>query len=115
MKSDIFPIPPAEDAHADARRRIQEHPHFGAWYQSLNEEFRTAFELLFLTDVTPELILFARQMPETEIWLPIFLRVIRGGNPEPLERPHLTQNALLTVIADIEAFGLGRQTFPPVA
>jgi hypothetical protein len=113
MRNDIFPIPPSEDAHADARKRIQEHPHFAAWYLSLNDESRTAFELLFLTDVTPELILFARQVPETELWQPIFLRVIRGGNPEPVERIHLTRHALLTVIADIEAFG--RQSFPPPA
>jgi hypothetical protein len=113
MRNDLFPIPPAKDAHAETRRRIQEHPNFGAWYQSLSEESRTAFELLFLTDVTPELILFARQLPEAELWQPVFLRVISKGNPEPFESSLLTQHALLTVIADIEAFG--RHRHPPVA
>lgn len=113
MRNDIFPIPPIEDAHADTRKKIQEHPHFGVWYQSLSEESRTAFDLLFLTDVTPELILFTRQVTETELWQPVFLRVIRGGNSEPTERMRLTQHALLTVIADIEAFG--KQALPPAA
>jgi len=66
--------------------------------------------LLFLTDVTPELIQFARQVPEAEWWHSIFLRVISGGNPDPFAKTLLTQDALLTVIADMES--LGRRSQP---
>lgn len=104
MKNDPFPLPLSDDAHDSTRKRIQEHPNFGAWYMSLGEETRTAFELLFLTDVTPELIQFTRQMPESEWWQSVFLRVISGGNPDPVGKTVLTQHALLTVLADIEAF-----------
>ena len=113
MRNDIFPNPQANDAHAETRRRIQEHPHFGLWYRSLSEESRTAFELLFLTDITPELVLFARQLPESDYWQPAFIQVISRSSPELPERSLLTQHALLTVIADIEAFG--RHIHPPVA
>lgn len=105
MKNDIFPMPIADDFHDSTRRRIQEHPNFGVWYQSLGDDTRTAFELLYLTDVTPELIQFTRQVPESEWWQSVFLRVISGGNPDPMAKTLLTQHALLTVIADIEAFG----------
>ncbi|HLO16125.1 MAG TPA: hypothetical protein VK206_14930 [Anaerolineales bacterium] len=105
MKNDLFPIPAAEDVHASTRKQIQEHPNFAVWYTSLAEDTRTAFEMLFLTDVTPELILFARQLSETELWQSVFLRVISSGNPQPIEKAILTQHALLTVIADIEALG----------
>ena len=104
MKSDIFSLPVFDELHDTTRQRIQEHPHFGPWYMSLGEDTRTAFELLYLTDVTPELIQFTRQMSETEWWQSVFLRVISGGNPDPLEKTMLTQHALFTVIADIEAF-----------
>lgn len=105
MRSDIFPLPLGDDFQDSTRKRIQEHPNFGAWYQSLGEDTRTAFELLYLTDVTPELIQFTRQVPESEWWQSVFLRVISGGNPDPMAKTLLTQHALLTVIADIEAFG----------
>jgi hypothetical protein len=72
---------------------------------SLGEDTRMAFDMLYLTDVTPELIHFARQVPEAEWWQSVFLRVISGGNPDPVERPLLTDHALLTVIADMEALG----------
>jgi hypothetical protein len=111
MRSDPFPIPPVNDPHEGTRQTIQEHPSFNAWYLSLGEETRTAFDLLFLTDVTPELIQFTRQMPETEWWRSVFVRVISGGNPDPTEKYHLTQHALLTVIADMEMFGRRR---PPL-
>lgn len=113
MRSNIFPIPPADDPHESTRQRIREHPSFNAWYLSLGESTRTAFDLLFLTDVTPELIQFTRNMPEAEWWQSIFLRVISGGNPDPTVRTHLTGDALLTVIADMETFG--RRSHPPVA
>ena len=113
MKSDLFYIPPTKDPHEGTRRRIQEHPNFKAWYLSLGEEARIAFDLLFLTDVTPELIEFTRRMPEAEWWQSIFIRVISGGNPDSTVRTHLTQDALLTVIADLET--LGRRSHPPVA
>ena len=105
MKPDLFPMPLADEFHDSTRQRIQTHPNFGAWYTSLGEDTRTAFELLFLTDVTPELIQFTRQVPESEWWQSVFLRVISGGNPDPVSKTILTQHALLTVIADIEAFG----------
>jgi hypothetical protein len=105
MKNDIFPMPLSDEFHDRTRRRIQEHPNFAAWYHSLGADTRTAFELLYLTDVTPELIQFTRQVPESEWWQSVFLRVISGGNPDPMTRPILTQHALLTVIADIEDFG----------
>lgn len=114
MKHDPFPLPSFDEFHDSTRRRIQEHPHFGAWYMSLGEDTRTAFELLYLTDVTPELIQFTRQMSEAEWWQSVFLRVISGGNPDPVEKMLLTQHALLTVIADIEAFGK-RSKSQPVA
>jgi hypothetical protein len=105
MKTDIFPMPVADDSQDSTRKQIQEHPNFGAWYMSLGEDTRTAFELLYLTDVTPELIQFTRQVPESEWWQSVFLRVISGGDPDPVSKKILTQHALLTVIADIEAFG----------
>jgi hypothetical protein len=105
MKNDIFPMPLNDDFQDSTRRRIQEHPHFSAWYLSLGEDTRTAFELLYLTDVTPELIQFSRQVPEAEWWQSVFLRVISGGDPDPTSKTLLTQHALLTVIADIETFG----------
>jgi hypothetical protein len=105
MKNEIFPMPLSNEFHDSTRRRIQEHPNFGAWYLSLGADTRTAFELLYLTDVTPELIEFTRQVPEAEWWQSVFLRVISGGNPDPISKTLLTQHALLTVIADIEAFG----------
>lgn len=105
MKTDIFPMPVADDFQDSTRKQIQEHPNFGAWYMSLGEDTRTAFELLYLTDVTPELIQFTRQVPESEWWQSVFLRVISGGDPDPVSKKILTQHALLTVIADIEAFG----------
>lgn len=104
MRNEIFPQPLADEFQDRTRKRIQEHPHFGAWYLSLGEDTRTAFELLFLTDVTPELIQFTRQVPETEWWQSVFLRVISGGDSDPTSKTLLTQHALLTVIADIEAF-----------
>jgi hypothetical protein len=113
MKNDIFPIPLADDFQNSTRKQIQEHPHFGAWYLSLGEDTRTAFDLLYLTDVTPELIQFSRQVPESEWWRSVFLRVISGGNPDPTSKMLLTQHALLTVIADIEAFG--RRSKPRLA
>ncbi len=79
---------------------------------SLSENARTAFEMLYLTDVTPELIHFANQVPENEWWQSVFLRVISGGNPDPIAKPLLTQHALLTVIADMESFG--RRSTPQI-
>ncbi|HEX9332214.1 MAG TPA: hypothetical protein VF896_10015 [Anaerolineales bacterium] len=105
MINNLFAILPSEDPHEGARKKIQDHPRFGAWYKSLSENTRTAFEMLYLTDVTPELILFARQVPESEWWQSVFLRVISSGNPDPIGKTLLTQHALLTVIADMEAFG----------
>jgi hypothetical protein len=105
MRNDIFPLPLFDDFQDSTRKRIQEHPNFGAWYLSLGEDTRTAFDLLYLTDVTPELIHFTRQVPEPEWWQSVFLRVISGGDPDPMAKTLLTQHALLTVIADIEAFG----------
>jgi len=105
MKNNIFPLPLSEDLHNNTRRKIQEHPNFSVWYLSLGEDTRTAFDLLYLNDVTPELIQFTRQVPETEWWQSVFLRVISGGNPDPFARTLLTQHALLTVIADIESLG----------
>ena len=113
MKKRLFPVPLSEEAHADTRKKIQEHPNFGVWYLSLGEDSRTAFDLLFLTDVTPELIQFARQVPEAEWWQSVFLRVITDGNPDPIGKTILTEHALLTVIADLEAFG--RRGRPQVA
>lgn len=113
MMKQPFQLPPLEDPHADTRRKIQEHPSFSAWYKSLGEDTRTAFELLFLNDVTPELIEFVRQVPESEWWQSIFLRVISDGNPDPFAKSLLTQEALLTVIADMES--LGRPGNPPAA
>jgi len=113
MKNDVFPLPLSEELHDSTRKRIQEHPNFGVWYLSLGEDTRTAFDLLYLTDVTPELIQFTRQVPEAEWWQSVFLRVISGGNPDPVARTLLTQHALLTVIADIES--LGRRSQPRVA
>lgn len=104
MRNDPFPLPLSNDLHDSARRQIQEHPNFGAWYLSLGEDTRTAFELLYLTGVTSELIQFTRQMPEAEWWQSVFLRVISGGSSDPVGKTLLTQHALLTVIADIEAF-----------
>lgn len=104
MRNDIFPQPLPDEFQASTRKRIQDHPHFAAWYLSLGEDTRTAFELLYLTDVTPELIQFTRQVPESEWWQSVFLRVISGGDPDPTAKTLLTQHALLTVIADIEAF-----------
>lgn len=104
MRTDIFPYPTPDDLQDSTRKRIQDHPHFAAWYLSLGEDTRTAFELLYLTDVTPELIQFTRQVPEAEWWQSVFLRVISGGDPDPISKTLLTQHALLTVIADIEAF-----------
>jgi hypothetical protein len=103
-------FPAAEDPHENTRKTIQDHPNFGAWYTSLGDDTRTAFDLLYLADVTPELIQFARQVPETEWWQSVFLRVISGGNPDPIAKRLLTQHALLTVIADIEAFGRRSQS-----
>lgn len=100
-----FQFPPPEDPHAEARRRIQEHPRFSAWYKSLGADTRTAFELLFLNDVTPELIEFARQVPESEWWRSGFLHVISDGSFDVLAHNMLTQHALLSVIAEIESFG----------
>lgn len=105
MSQSPFPSLPAEDPHHITRQKIQAHPYFSAWYLSLNEETRTAFDLLYLTDVTPELIEFARQVPEVDWWKSLFLRVISGGNPDPNARPLLTDHALLTVIVDMENFG----------
>jgi len=114
MNNKIFPLPPLEDSHGDeTRKRIQEHPNFGMWYLSLGESSRTAFELLFLADVTPELIQFARQVPEHEWWQSVFLRVISSGNPDLIGKTILTQHALLTVIADLES--IGRHARPRVA
>jgi hypothetical protein len=90
MKNDIFPMPVSDDFQDSTRKQIQEHPNFGAWYMSLGEDTRTAFELLYLTDVTPELIQFTRQVPETEWWQSIFLRVISGGDPDPVSKKILT-------------------------
>jgi hypothetical protein len=105
MKNNIFPLPLSEEVQADTRKRIQDHPSFRSWYLSLGEASRTAFELLYLNDVTPELIQFACRVPETEWWQSVFLRVISGGNPDPIAKTLLTQHALLTVIADLETFG----------
>jgi hypothetical protein len=105
MRNDPFPVPSNEDPHENMRRQIQEHPNFRAWYQSLGEETRQAFDMLYLMDVTPELIQFAQQVPEAEWWQSVFLRVISGGNPDRYARTVLTQHALLTVLADMEALG----------
>lgn|GEM_PF-1701015 len=110
MKNTLFPLPPLEDPHENTRQTIRAHPNFGAWYMSLGEETRRAFDLLYLTDVTPELIHFARQIPEAEWWQSVFLRVISGGNPDPFSKTLLTQDALLTVIADMEMFGRRNQS-----
>jgi hypothetical protein len=109
MKNPLFSGFPSKDPHENTRRTIQEHPIFGAWYMSLGEDTRKAFDLLYLTDVTPELIQFARQIPEAEWWQSIFLRVISGGSPDPFSKTLLTQHALLTVIADMESFGKPNQ------
>jgi hypothetical protein len=98
-------MPLADDPHEFARKMIQDHPIFGAWYKSLGMDTRKAFDLLYLTDVTPELIQFAREIPEAEWWRSVFLRVICGGNSDPSSKTLLTQHALLTVLADMETFG----------
>ena len=110
MKNDPVLQPLPNDLHDGTRRRIQEHPNFSAWYLSLGADTRTAFELLYLMDVTPELIQFTRQVPEAEWWQSVFLRVISGGSPDPVGKTLLTQHALLTVIADIEAFSRRSQS-----
>ena len=113
MKNNVFPLPLTEDVHDDTRQRIQGHRNFGAWYRSLGEASRIAFEMLYLNDVTPELIQFACHVPESEWWQLVFLRVISGGNPDPIAKTLLTQHALLTVISDLEM--LGRRSQPPAA
>jgi hypothetical protein len=113
MKNALLPMPLSEDPHEYTRKTIQDHPSFSAWYMSLGEDTRKAFDLLYLTDVTPELIQFARQIPETEWWQSVFLRVISGGSPDPFSKTLLTQHALLTVIADMET--LGRRNQPHIS
>jgi hypothetical protein len=110
MKNSPFSSLPTEDPHQHTRQRIQEHPYFRAWYLSLGRETRAVFDLLYLTDVTPELIGFARQVPELEWWQSLFLRVISGANPDSTTRSFLTDNALLTVIVDMDHFGRRTQS-----
>jgi len=110
MRNSPFPSLPSLDPHENTRLKIQEHPYFPAWYLSLGKETRAVFELLYLTDVTPQLISFARQVPEVEWWGSLFLRVISGSNPDSTTRSFLTDNALLTVIVDMEHFGRRTQS-----
>jgi hypothetical protein len=110
MSNSPFPSLSSQDPHENTRLKIQEHPYFRAWYLSLGKETRAVFDLLYLTDVTPQLISFARQVPEGEWWGSLFLRVISGSIPDSATSSTLTDNALLTVIVDMEHFGRRTQS-----
>lgn len=99
-----------EQTHIDnelRRVQIQNHPNYSDWLASLPTHSRQVFEKVLKDDVTPELILLAKQAPD-EQWEGFeFLRVIGGGNPSQAVQIDLTNVTLLDILESLDTFGGG--------
>ena len=99
-----------EQTHIDnelRRVQIQNHANYPDWFASLPTHSRQVFEMILEEDVTPELILLAKQAPD-EQWEGFeFLRVIGGGNPSPAVQSDLTNVTLLDILESLDTFGKG--------
>jgi len=87
------------------RVQIQNHPNFQEWYATLKSHARQAIDLVLEDNVTPELILFAQNVPKDEWDEFQFLQVIGGGNPDPSIQAALTNFSLGDILISVEDFG----------
>ena len=87
------------------RVQIQNHPNFESWYASLEPHARQVIDFILEEDVTAELIAFSQDAPDDEWEKFQFLRIIGGGNPDPVVIFALTNFTLEDVYDDVKEFG----------
>lgn len=84
------------------RLKIREHPKFPAWLAALPEHTQEVVERLLDEQVTGELIELAQAAPDEEWERFQFLRMLGGGNPDPMVTHLLTRLVLMEISLRLE-------------
>ncbi len=86
------------------RVKIQNHPKFSAWHASLQPHARQIVDQILEDDITPELIIFAQEVPDDERDAYQFISMIAGGNPVPHNLPGLTSITFIDILLELRDF-----------
>jgi hypothetical protein len=93
-----------EITNRSMREGIPDQPGFENWYIKMSPRVRDLFHAVMEADVTPELILSAREVPEQERQGFAFVAAIANGNPNPAVRLDLTNVVLWEISLEVESF-----------
>lgn len=85
-----------------ARLKIREHRNFLAWRAKLQPYTRQVLDALLEEDVTPDMIKLAQDVPDDEMDHVQFLRMLAGGNPNPVVARILTELVLRDILYHVE-------------